>query len=72
MVLTNVTFFLPERDAMYVLTVFQGGQEVVSATQIQPGTTSYTVALSGIGTLTYDIYVDGIPYDTQTVEFSNG
>ena len=71
-VLTNVTFLLPERDAMYVLTVYQGGVEVVGATQIQPGTTSFTVALSGIGTQTYDIYVDGIPYDTQTVEFSNG
>ena len=72
LVLTNVTFNLPARDAMYVLTVYQGGVEVVSATQIQPGTTSFTVALTGIGTQTYEVYVDGIPYDTKTVEFSNG
>ena len=72
LVMANVTFDIPNRDAMYVLTVYQGGLEVVGATQIQPGTTSYTVALTGIGTQTYDVYVDGIPYGTQTVEFSNG
>ena len=72
MVTANVTFQLPVKEAMYVLTVYQGGVQVVGATQIQPGTSSYTVALTGIGSQSYDIYVDGIPYDTQTVEFSNG
>ena len=71
-VTTNVTFRIPVKDAMYVLTVQQGGVQVVGPTQIQPGTGSITVALTGIGTQSYDIYVDGIPYDTQTVEFSNG
>ena len=42
------------------------------ATQIQPGTSSYSVTLTGIGTQNYDVYVDGFPYNTQTVEFSNG
>ena len=72
MVTTNVIFQLPVKDVMYVLTVYQGGNEVVGATQIQPGTSSYTVALTGIGTQSYDVYVDGFPYNTQTVEFSNG
>ena len=72
LVSTNVVFQLPVRDVMYVMTVYQGGVEVVGATQIQPGTSSYSVTLTGIGTQNYDVYVDGFPYNTQTVEFSNG
>ena len=66
----NVTFHLPtERTEVYVLSIFLGGKEVVDAQEIQPGTASVTVKLTGIGKQTYDLYINGEFYNSQEVNF---
>ena len=66
----NVTFHLPaERTEVYVLSIFRDGKEVVDAQEIQPGTDSVTVKLTGMGKLTYDLYINGEFYNSQEVNF---
>ena len=66
----NVTFQLPaERTEAYVLSIFLNGKEVVDAQEIQPGTDSITVKLTGVGKQTYDLYINDEFYNSQEVNF---
>ena len=66
----NVTFALPaERTEAYVLSIFLNGKEVVEAQEIQPGTESVTVQLTGVGKQTYDLYINNEFYNSQEVNF---
>ena len=66
----NVTFMLPaERTEAYVLSILQNGREVVEAQEIQPGTGSVTVKLTGTGKQTYDLYINNEFYNSQEVNF---
>ena len=67
----SVTFAIPVKDAAYVLSIQMENKEVVESQQIQPGVASYTVDLSGSGTCSYDLYIDGEYYRTQEVKFTN-
>ena len=69
-VTVSIAFSLPEKDEAYVLSIFLDGKEVVESREIQPGTVSFSVELTGVGTLTYDLYVDGEYYRSQPVEFT--
>ena len=66
----SIAFSLPERQEPYVLSIFQDGKEVVESREIQPGTITFSVLLQGEGTITYDLYINGDYYRSQTVEFT--
>ena len=44
--------------------------EVIEPQEIAPGTTSYFLKLTGTGTQTYELYIDGELYKTLPVEFT--
>ena len=67
----SIAFSLPEREEPYILSIFQDGKEVVESREIQPGTITVSVPLSGVGTIQYDLWIDGEYYRSQTVEFTN-
>ena len=68
----EVSFTLPaERTEAYVLRIYQNGREVTEAREIQPGTTSVTVKLTGIGKQTYDLYINDEFYNSQEVNFGD-
>ena len=67
----SIAFSLPEREEPYILSIFQDGKEVVESREIQPGTITVSVPLSGVGTIKYDLWIDGEYYRSQTVEFTN-
>ena len=67
----SIAFSLPEREEPYILSIFQDGREVVESREIQPGTITVSVPLSGVGTIKYDLWIDGEYYRSQTVEFTN-
>lgn len=68
----NVSFTLPvERTETYVLSVFLNGKEVVESQEIQPGTASVSVKLSGSGKMTYDLYINNEYYNSQEVNFGD-
>jgi serine/threonine-protein kinase len=64
-----VSISLPERQEAYVLSIYHNGSEVREATQIPPGTTSFSIQLTGIGKQSYDLYINGTFYKTIEVEF---
>ncbi len=66
----SIAFTLPERSEPYVLSIFQDGKEVVESREIQPGTVTVSVPLSGVGTIQYDLWIDGEYYRSQTVEWT--
>ncbi len=66
----RVNFDLPEREEPYVLSIFQDGKEVVEAQEVQPGITSFICNLTGVGTVTYDLYIDGEYYTSVEVEYT--
>ena len=66
----NVTFSLPVREEAYYLSILQNGTEIASNVEIAPGSNGYVLALTGSGTQTYDLYINGQFYQTQRVEFS--
>ena len=65
----TVPISLPEREEAYVLSIYHNGAEVREATQILPGTTSFSIQLTGIGKQSYDLYINGTFYKTIEVEF---
>lgn len=68
----SVPFALPESDEPYKLAIQSNGQTVVGEVTIQPGSDEYVVTLQGLGTVVYDVLINGTVYNSQTVEFSNG
>ena len=68
----EVVFKIPSRDKSYILTIQLDGKEVMEAEEIQPGTDSFTLELTGSGTQVYKLYINGEEYSTQEVKFSDG
>ena len=66
----GVQFSLPERDEPYILSIFLNGKEVIESREIVPGTSSFVCDLTGTGTQTYDIYIDGEFYQSKEVPFN--
>ena len=66
----SVQFLLPDKENAYILSIFLDGKEVVESQEIQPGTSSFLCNLTGIGTQTYDVYIDGEYYQSKEVNFS--
>jgi len=67
----TVTIELPEDlTEAYQLTVIHLGETVVDM-EIQPGTATIAVDLLGRGTSTYEVYIDGIDYKTDEVDFDS-
>ena len=63
-------FLLPEREEAYVLSIFLNGSEVIESQEIKPGTTSFSIALTGSGTQVYDLYINGEYYRPHEVVFN--
>jgi len=66
----GVQFSLPERDEPYILSIFLNGKEVIESREIVPGTSSFVCDLTGTGTQTYDVYIDGEYYQSKEVPFN--
>ena len=67
----TVTIELPaDLTESYQLTVIHQGETVVDM-EIQPGTASISVDLLGRGQSTYEVYIDGIDYKTDKVDFDS-
>lgn len=64
------TFSIPSREDAYTLTLYQSGQIIREATQILPGTSTFSVELTGTGTQTYEIWIDGVYYNSYEVVFN--
>lgn len=62
-------FELPVRDEAYLLSILSGGEFLVIDYTIEPGVSTYVMELSGKGTAYFDLYVDGVFYQTVTVDF---
>ena len=54
----------------YSLKIMLGGQTIVEQT-IQPGTPSITVDMMGRGQMEYTVFIEGIEYKTDKVDFDN-
>ena len=68
----DVVISLPaDRTEAYKLTIMLGsGVTVLDNYEIQPGTTSITVSMTGSGTMTYEIYINGEYIRSEEVVFS--
>ena len=64
-----VSIALPQRDEAYVLSIYHNGSEVQEAVQILPGTTSFSIRLTGTGKQTYELYINGEFYQNYEVNF---
>jgi beta-lactam-binding protein with PASTA domain len=56
-------------EESFLITIMQGSTVVVENVVIQPGTTSYTLSLTGRNYLEYTIYVNWNYFKTVTVDF---
>ena len=72
MVTKQVTFILPDRADSYSLNIRLNGNEVIEAQTIPAGTASFTIELTGTGTNFYDLFINGEPYRTEKVVFTDG
>ncbi len=69
----SFTFSVPQRDADYTLDVCTLGTAQSVATVVIPaGQTSATVQLTGKGSMSFDLYIDGEFERTQKLEFLHG
>ena len=66
----GVQFSLPSREKSYILSIFLNGKEVIESREILPGTSSFVCDLTGTGTQTYDVYIDGEYYQSKEVPFN--
>ena len=65
------TFTLPtDRTEDYMLSLRQNGQELLEPTLITAGTPVIQVELTGSGVAYYELYIDGVYYKTEKVEFT--
>ena len=66
-----VSFSVPQREEAYVLSIKQGTSWVFENLEVVPGTTEVPMSLIGNGTQTYELYIDGEFYATETVDFES-
>ena len=62
-------FLVPERAEGYSLSVKNGDSWVVENMAVEPNTTIVTLTLTGNGVQSYELYIDGELYATETVDF---
>ena len=62
-------FVVPQRDTVYTLSIKLNGQMYRDGIEVPAGTTTVTVDLIGSGTNSYELYIDGEYYATETVDF---
>ena len=60
---------IPNRQETYALSIYYNGVAILESITINPGQSSVTISLTGSGTQTYDIYVNGAYHNSITVEF---
>ena len=65
----DYVFVVPSRTESYELGIMLDGEWFLESMTIQPGATTAQVRLTGTGTQNYDLYIDGVYYATETVEF---
>ena len=65
----DYVFVVPSRTESYLLSIQLNGEWFLEGMTIQPGATTVLVKLTGTGTQNYDLYIDGVYYVTETVEF---
>ena len=70
----SIAFALPDRKEVVILSIYrvEGDEriEIIDAQEISPGTASFFLDLTGTGTQTYEVYIDGELYKTLPVEFT--
>jgi serine/threonine-protein kinase len=68
----SVEIALPtDRTEAYKLTVMLGsGVTVLDDYVVQPGTGSVSVVMTGSGVMTYELYINGVYYTSEKVDFS--
>ena len=66
-----VSFSVPQREEAYVLSIKQGTSWVFENLEVVPGTTEVPMSLIGNGIQTYELYIDGEFYATETVDFES-
>ena len=66
---TKVTFALPYSDSDFVLSIFRDGKEVIDSVQIPAGQMEFTAELTGDGSQTFELRIDGEFYQNQKVIF---
>ena len=64
-----VTFLLPDNGRAYVLNIRLKGADVIEPKTIQPGETTITLELTGVGTQEYTLYIDGNLLRSEKVTF---
>ena len=65
------TIQLPaDRTENYMLSVRQNGNQLMEDTEIEAGTESIQVELTGSGVQYFELYIDGAYYKTEKVEFT--
>ena len=65
------TIQLPaDRTENYMLSIHQHGEELLEPTEIEAGTESIQVELTGSGVQYYELYINGTYYKTEKVEFT--
>ena len=65
------TIQLPaDRTEGYLLSIYQNGKEMMEPTEIEAGTESIMVELTGTGVQYFELYIDGSYYKTEKVEFT--
>ena len=68
----TVTFDVPERTEEYRIDIcIAGTTEIVASKSIAPGTTNTYALLTGVGIMEYDLYIDGVYYDTRFIDFND-
>lgn len=64
-----VHFSLPVKSSAYTVQIRQGSEIVVPTMELAPGSNGINAELTGKGSVSYDIYINGEFYQTQKVEF---
>ena len=67
----RATFTLPLKDTDFKLKILYE-ETSLGEWDIEAGSTSTTIALTGTGSQNYDLYIDGEFYQTQRVKFTDG
>ncbi len=67
----DYAFAVPDRDEGYSLEIKYSGGAIAWRGSIEPGQTSVSVKLQGIGVQAIELYIDGALYKTESVKFSD-
>jgi serine/threonine-protein kinase len=65
----DYVFMVPSRTESYVLSIQLNGEWYLEGMTIQPGATTAQVRLTGTGTQEYILFIDGVEYNREMVEF---